>query len=53
MALGYFKLAVIAAGIDFRIRMAAADSAANPEDDSSRVGATVAPLIATGLAALS
>ena len=53
MALGYFKLAVIAAGIDFRIRMAAADSAANPEDGSSRVGATVAPLIATGLAALS
>jgi aminoglycoside phosphotransferase (APT) family kinase protein len=52
MALGYFKLAVIAAGIDFRIRMAAADTDAHPEDGEDRVGAAVAPLIASGLAAL-
>jgi len=52
MALGYFKLAVIAAGIDFRIRMAAADPDAQPEDGDDRVGAAVAPLIASGLAAL-
>jgi aminoglycoside phosphotransferase (APT) family kinase protein len=52
MALGYFKLAVIAAGIDFRIRMAAADPAAHTEDGENGVGAAVAPLIASGLAAL-
>ena len=52
MALGYFKLAVIAAGIDFRIRMAASDPAAHPENSANRVGAAVAPLIASGLAAL-
>jgi len=53
MALGYFKLAVIAAGIDFRIRMAALTKPeANPQGDASQVGASVAPLIASGLAAL-
>ncbi|OHV03755.1 phosphotransferase family protein [Mycobacterium talmoniae] len=50
MGLAYFKLAVIAAGIDFRRRQAAGD----PEEASSdRVGETVAPLIARGLSALS
>ena len=44
MALAYFKLAIIAAGIDFRRRM----SAASDVDDSDRVGETVAPLIARG-----
>ena len=52
MALGYFKLAVIAAGIDFRIRMATSDPDGHPEDGADRVGAAVAPLIASGLAAL-
>ncbi|GAS99457.1 acyl-CoA dehydrogenase fadE36 [Mycolicibacterium canariasense] len=40
MALAYFKLAIIAAGIDFRAREGGAESV---------VGATVAPLIAEGL----
>jgi len=53
MALGYFKLAVIAAGIDFRIRMAALTKPeANPQGDANQVGASVAPMIASGLAAL-
>jgi aminoglycoside phosphotransferase (APT) family kinase protein len=42
MALAYFKLAVIAAGIDFRGRAGS--------DAPSEVGAAVAPLIAEGLA---
>jgi aminoglycoside phosphotransferase (APT) family kinase protein len=53
MALGYFKLAVIAAGIDFRIRMATdAEPDAHTGPESDRVGATVAPLVARGLAQL-
>jgi len=53
MALGYFKLAVIAAGIDFRMRMAAeAEPEGRPGGGSDRIGSTVAPLIARGLAAL-
>jgi aminoglycoside phosphotransferase (APT) family kinase protein len=43
MSLAYFKIAIIAAGIDFRRRMAAG------EDGSDRVGEVVAPLIALGL----
>lgn len=45
LALGYFKLAIIAAGIDHRRR-----SAGRPAD---RVGESVAPLLAAGLNALS
>ena len=47
MALAYFKIAIIAAGIDFRRRMAGGD------DSSDRVGEVVAPLIAHGLRALA
>ncbi|HLS00179.1 phosphotransferase family protein [Mycolicibacillus parakoreensis] len=47
MGLGYFKLAIIAAGIDYRRRLGSGG------DDDSRVAETVAPLIATGLSALS
>ncbi len=50
LGLAYFKLGIIAAGIDFRNREAAGD---DPEDSSDRVGETVAPLIARGLSALS
>lgn len=46
MALAYFKAAIIAAGIDFRHRQGSA------AEGSSSVGATVAPAIASGLAAL-
>jgi aminoglycoside phosphotransferase (APT) family kinase protein len=53
MALGYFKLAVIAAGIDFRMRMAdEAEPEGHPGGGSDRIGAAVAPLIMSGLAAL-
>ncbi|HEX7429246.1 MAG TPA: phosphotransferase family protein [Mycobacterium sp.] len=45
MALAYFKLAIIAAGIAFRARMGGAD-APDPVDEA------VAPLIAAGLSAL-
>ncbi|MGV9798486.1 phosphotransferase family protein [Mycobacterium sp. NPDC003449] len=45
MALAYFKLAVIAAGIDFRRREGGGD-------DGPRVGEAVAPLIAAGLRVL-
>jgi aminoglycoside phosphotransferase (APT) family kinase protein len=45
MALAYFKLAIIAAGIDYRARM----GAAGPD----KVGEAVAPLIAAGLEALT
>lgn len=48
MALAYFKLAIIAAGIDFRRRMSDSSDA----DASDRVGDTVAPLIAGGLTQL-
>ena len=43
MSLAYFKIAIIAAGIDFRRRMAGGG------DGSDRVGEVVAPLIALGL----
>jgi aminoglycoside phosphotransferase (APT) family kinase protein len=46
MALAYFKLAIIAAGIHFRARMGGTD-------DGDKVGEAVAPLIAMGLTALS
>lgn len=45
MALGYFKLAIIVAGIDFRRRMSA--DAADADDD--RAGEAVAVLISRGL----
>ncbi|MGH3971292.1 MAG: phosphotransferase family protein, partial [Mycobacterium sp.] len=45
MSLAYFKLAIIAAGINFRARMSGHPDA----DASDRVGDTVAPLIARGL----
>ncbi|HEY6858069.1 MAG TPA: phosphotransferase family protein [Mycobacterium sp.] len=48
MALAYLKLAIIAAGIDFRRRMSGSSDA----DASDRVGETVAPLIARGLTEL-
>jgi aminoglycoside phosphotransferase (APT) family kinase protein len=48
MSLAYFKLAIIAAGIDFRSRMSGHSDA----DASERVGDTVAPLIARGLTQL-
>lgn len=44
MALAYFKLAIIAAGIDYRRREGA--------DGPEQVGEAVAPMIAAGLAAL-
>jgi aminoglycoside phosphotransferase (APT) family kinase protein len=49
MALAYFKLAIIAAGIDFRRRMS---GGADDVDSSDRVGDTVGPLIARGLTQL-
>lgn len=49
MSLAYFKLAIIAAGIDFRRRMAGAD---DEVESSDQVGQTVAPLISAGLRAL-
>jgi aminoglycoside phosphotransferase (APT) family kinase protein len=49
MALAYFKLAIIAAGIDFRRRMS---GGADDVDASDRVGDTVGPLIARGLTEL-
>lgn len=48
MSLAYFKLAIIAAGIDFRSRV----SGSADVDAADRVGDTVAPLIAHGLALL-
>lgn len=47
LALAYFKLAVIAAGIDYRNREGGAS------DSADQVGQAVAPLLASGLAALS
>jgi aminoglycoside phosphotransferase (APT) family kinase protein len=46
VSLAYFKLAIIAAGIDFRLR------SSGSTDSSDRVGDTVAPLIAAGIRAL-
>jgi aminoglycoside phosphotransferase (APT) family kinase protein len=48
MALGYFKVAIIAAGIAFRARMGGGVA-----EDTDRVDEAVAPLIAEGLRALS
>lgn len=48
MSLAYFKLAIIAAGIDFRSRMSGNSDA----EASDRVSDTVAPLIARGLTQL-
>jgi aminoglycoside phosphotransferase (APT) family kinase protein len=47
MALAYFKLAIIGAGIAYRAREGGVD------DDTDMVGEAVAPLIAAGLAELS
>jgi aminoglycoside phosphotransferase (APT) family kinase protein len=49
MGLAYFKLAIIAAGIDFRRRMS---GGGDDVEASDRVGETVAPLIARGLSEL-
>ncbi|MGZ4584509.1 MAG: phosphotransferase family protein, partial [Mycobacterium sp.] len=49
MALAYFKLAIIAAGIDFRRRMS--DQARGM--DSDHLPEVVAPLISRGLAELA
>jgi len=46
MALGYFKAAIIAAGIDYRRRSSGSHGA------STRAGETVAPMITRGLSAL-
>lgn len=51
LALGYFKLAVIAAGIDYRNR--AAKEANRNDSATDQVGKTVAPLIARGLSLAS
>ncbi len=48
MALGYFKVAIIAAGIAFRARMGGGVA-----DDTDAVDQAVAPLIAEGLSVLS
>jgi aminoglycoside phosphotransferase (APT) family kinase protein len=47
MSLAYFKIAIIAAGIDFRRRMAGG------ADGPDRVGEVIAPLIASGLKAIN
>jgi aminoglycoside phosphotransferase (APT) family kinase protein len=47
MALAYFKLAIIAAGIQFRDRMGGGAA------DGEKVGEAVAPLVAAGLAELA
>jgi aminoglycoside phosphotransferase (APT) family kinase protein len=49
MALAYFKLAIIAAGIDFRTRMSDQARGTDPEHTPE----VVAPLIARGLAELA
>ncbi|MET0756758.1 MAG: phosphotransferase family protein [Mycobacterium sp.] len=46
MALAYFKLAIIAAGIDYRARMGGSD------DAPDKIGDAVAPLIAAGISSL-
>jgi aminoglycoside phosphotransferase (APT) family kinase protein len=51
MALGYFKLAIIVAGIEFRARMAAGGG--QTDDSEQPLGEAVAVLISGGLAALS
>jgi aminoglycoside phosphotransferase (APT) family kinase protein len=55
MALAYFKLAIIAAGIQFRDRMgggAASGDNRRGTEYGDKVGEAVAPLIATGLSSL-
>jgi hypothetical protein len=47
MALGYFKVAIIAAGIAFRARMGGGVA-----DDADAVDKAVAPLVAEGLRVL-
>ncbi len=51
MALAYFKLAIIAAGIDFRRRMS--EQAQGRDEASEHVPEVVAPLISRGLAELA
>jgi hypothetical protein len=51
MALAYFKLAIIAAGIDFRRRMS--DQAHGKGDPADMTPEVVAPLISRGLAELA
>jgi aminoglycoside phosphotransferase (APT) family kinase protein len=51
MALAYFKLAIIAAGIDFRRRMS--DQARGLDDASEHAPEVVAPLISRGLGELA
>jgi aminoglycoside phosphotransferase (APT) family kinase protein len=51
MALAYFKLAIIAAGIDFRRRMS--DQARGTGDAPEHTPEVVAPLISRGLAELA
>ena len=46
MALGYFKAAILAAGIDYRRRSSGSHGA------STRAGEAVAPMITRGLSAL-
>ncbi|MGY4708015.1 phosphotransferase family protein [Mycolicibacterium sp. CBM1] len=53
MALAYFKLAIIAAGIDFRRRMAATTDDADDSDGNDGAGQAVAILIERGLQTLS
>jgi aminoglycoside phosphotransferase (APT) family kinase protein len=56
MALAYFKLAIIAAGIQFRDRMGSGATSGDHEHGTEygdKVGEAVAPLISMGLAELS
>ncbi|WP_066904480.1 phosphotransferase family protein [Millisia brevis] len=53
LALGYFKLAIIAAGIDHRRRTAEGAGRSADAEAPDRVGASVAPLLATGLRIIS
>lgn len=51
MALAYFKLAIIAAGIDYRRRMS--EQAEGKDTAAESVPDVVAPLIARGLAEIA
>jgi aminoglycoside phosphotransferase (APT) family kinase protein len=56
MALAYFKLAIIAAGIQFRDRMGSGAAGGDHEQGTEygdKVGEAVAPLISMGLTELS
>jgi hypothetical protein len=48
MALGYFKVAIIAGGIAFRARMGGGVA-----ENTDKVDQAVAPLVAAGLSALN